>query len=505
MPIDCPSSLAPHTARAPRALTLRAPIAAVVRMLKAHRRPWILGASGGVDSTAAMLLLAHAQQPTLVVHVHHHLRDDADNDAQTVAHQAAMLGFPHVTVHLPPPPAAQIENLSARSRRLRYNALATYAARHHADILTAHHADDQLETFVMRLQRGTALPHAFGLKPRMQWQEQSVLRPLLSLWKSDLQDLVIAANFPWIEDSSNASDAYARNRLRRQMRPLIEQLSQHPKAAQTLAQLAQESADLSDAAAHHPTLATELQRTAPTLRRPADLGPDAHSIARLHALRAWSYNAAAFQHALYAWCKNQKIPPRHDVLQQISRALWEGIPMTRDLRGLRLVVTREALWLAPSVRPPSAFEGGGEAILHELHHDRWTQVGDHRLKLEGSDRSMRLWARPWQHGDRMRSPHSDRMVGVRKRMARDGVPAAVRDGAVVVLAHSSPTNDADASHGVIARSGADSSSQCVMAIENSAAQPPAEQRVIVGVLHALNQRLEIRTTPTMHLSVVRAN
>lgn len=505
MSIVCPPTSAPHPARAPRALTLRAPLVPIVRTLKSHARPIILGASGGIDSTAAMLLLAHAQHPTLVVHIHHHLRDDADNDAHMVAKQSKLLGFPHITVHLPPPSDTTTENLSARSRRLRYDALSRYAQRFNADILTAHHADDQFETFVMRLLRGTALPQAFGLKPRMQWNEQSVLRPLLSLWKRDLRLLVTDVDFPWIEDSSNASDDYLRNRLRGRMAPLIEQLSQEAKAAQTLALLAEESAALQNAQNTLPALAAHLHNPPQKHPLPDGLPPHAQSIDRLHALRTWSYDARAFQQALYNWCVAQELMPRRDVLTQISQSLWEGEAMTRDLRGLRLVVTRQALWLAPKIPTSPAFEGGGDAILRELHSDRWTAVGTHRLRIEGEGSLLPLWARPLQPGDRMPSPHSGRMVGVRKRMTRDGVPAAVRDGAVVVLAHSSPTAFGATSDAMLASHATQSPSSQTSHTVETARGVSAEQLVIVGVLHAHNQRLEIRTTPTMHLSVVRAD
>lgn len=501
----------PSVARHPLRLTLRPQFEPILRTLRTHPRPFILGASGGIDSSAAMLLLAHAQCPVLVIHVHHHLREDADNDAQIVQKQAALLGLPMRVVHLPAPSDTETENLSARSRRLRYDALTEFADTFHADVVTAHHADDVFETLTMRILRGAHLQHVFGPKHTLLWNGRRVLRPLLSVWKKDLRDLVIAADFPWIEDSSNASDTYLRNRLRRRMGPLIDTLSQQPKGAQTLAHLVKESQTLSASDTEIPPLAAQLGRA------PSDLlartRSPAHSlwIARIDAMRVYDYDAKVFRNALYQWCIAQRITPRRDVLTQIAQALWEGTSMQRDLRGMQLQVHAQGLLLRPAPTTASALEVPSLPTHVPLHPNAWTDVGSFRLRIQENAGNFEVWARPWQHGDQMISPHSGRMVGVRKRLARDGVPQAQRDQAVVVLArfttkHSdlvfrsqAPMNDA-VDHGTM-KSMLDASLSTVLGPQTDAC---TGELTIVGALYAHNQRLEIRVTPTMRVVIESA-
>lgn len=498
---------APAAAQQPIALDLSAALAPIARTLRVHPRPFILGASGGIDSSAAMLLLAYAQIPTLVVHVHHHLRDDADNDLQIVEQQARTLALPMTVVHLPAPTSETTENLSARSRRLRYDALAHIAQRVNADIFTAHHADDVLETFILRLMRGTSLAHALGPRPTLQWNGQTVLRPLLSVWKEALRTLVEHAEFPWIEDTSNASDAYARNRLRKQMRPVMHALYDHPKAAKTLGALNQESLLLSDRYEVLSDLEKHLHTAPDYLLARLKWPEDSRWIERIHAMRLCSHDAHRFCEMLYRWCKTQGVSPRRDVLTQISFALWEGTPLHRDLQGLQLQVQSQGLILRRAHRTAPAFEGGSPAILHRLSPDRWTEVGAFRVRLEAPCPSIEIFARPWQPNDRMRSPHSERWVGVRKRLARDGVPAQARDRAIVLLARSTIERDPEdrpapqeTSHVTLSTQHTPSASK---AEANHSTQAPADPP-ICGVITDHNQRLEIRVTATMRCSVVSA-
>lgn len=494
----------PSTAKQPIALELSPALAPLAHALRTHKRSIVLGASGGIDSSAAMLLLAHAQIPTLVVHVHHHLRDDADHDLLAVQRQAQMLALPMTTVHLPAPTPETTENLSSRSRRLRYNALAHIAQRVNADIFTAHHADDVLETFVMRLMRGTNLANALGPRPTMTWNGQTVLRPLLSVWKTELRKLVQQTNFPWIEDSSNASDTYLRNRIRKQMLPFMHTLYDHPKAAKTLGRLSQESLRIAEKPAHIQDLEQHLQPVPAYLLKRLQW-PSAHSqwIERTHAMRLSDYNAHNFRDALYRWCKSQGLSPRYDVLTHISFALWEGTPLHRDLEGLQLQVQSQGLILHRAHRSPPAFEGENHAILHRLQHDQWTEIGAFRLRLETPGPFIDIFARPWMPGDRMRSPHSGRWVGVRKRLARDGVPQDVRDRAIVILTPSTIGADQDLPlNPKTALSMQDAPP--ADAAQETHTKYTSDEPIICGVITEYNQRLEIRVTPTMRGYVVCA-
>lgn len=503
---DFSSLPAAAAARTPLSIEASPSIRTVLRILRALERPIVLGASGGIDSTAAMLLLAHAGVPTLVVHVHHHLRDDADNDQRCVASQAQSLGLPFFTVHLPPPKEHEKENISARSRRLRYDALTQYAKRLNADVLTAHHADDLLETFIMRVERGAGLPRVFGLQHQMRWNRVTVLRPLLSVWKADLRALVEGADFPWIEDSSNDSSAYERNHLRKLMRTLMRHLETSPRFAQTLAQLAEDAASLTPDSTNAPVLEDHLSSPPDYILHRTSLDPKSLWMERILAMRTWSHDANTFGDALHQWCSAQHIMPRRDVLTQISHALWEGVPHTRDLRGLRMTVVPQGLMLTFDAPEHDAMDAPAPV---KLHAHRWTQVGAHRLRLEHADDHYDLWARPWRQGDRFTSPHSDRQVGVRKRLARDGVSVHDRDRAIVLLAQPSRTHSNLVFDAKVSKkkppSVPDSGDMGVMPSTSTADHDSTTPyATIVGVIHRANQRLEISVSESKRLVVMSA-
>lgn len=440
---------APAPAAAPLFLPLNRRVETVLHTLRSGARPWILAASGGIDSSAAMLLMARAGVPCLVVHIQHHLRVDAHRDQHVVQTQARLLGLPCHVVHLPRTTIDDRENTAARARRLRYDALTQIAAQLQADVITAHHSEDLLETFLQRVQRGSGLAQVFGLQPTMQWNGVDVHRPLLSLWKHELRSLLAAASFPWIEDSSNASDAYARNQLRQQLAPLVQYLGTSDRFSETLAALAHEAGQL--AAQQHALPSLETLFSAPPAHQPPT--PDAVSywLDRTHTLAAFDEGASAFQDALYRWCRQQNLPTRRDVLQRVAHAVWNGDSLTRDARGLRfhstpagLKITRTAAQSSEET-PCQPTRSSVPAYAHSddeptrapalvrLLPNEAVQVGDHRLELVASPASLAVFARPLADGDRFLSPHSEREVGVRKRLTRDGVARIQRDRAVVVL------------------------------------------------------------------------
>ncbi|WP_294239062.1 tRNA lysidine(34) synthetase TilS [uncultured Sphingomonas sp.] len=176
--------------------------------------PLLLAVSGGPDSMA-MLTLAAAALPgrIAVATVDHGLRPEAADEVRMVAGHCAKLGVPHHALR----PATPIEGASIQSqaRDARYALLAAQAkAMGAAAILTAHHADDQAETFLMRAARGSGLSGLSGVRARTVIADAVVLRPLLDWRRAELRQIVRRAEAPFVDDPANHDPRHDRTRFR---------------------------------------------------------------------------------------------------------------------------------------------------------------------------------------------------------------------------------------------------------------------------------------------------
>ena len=205
--------------------------------------------SGGADSTALLLLL-HAAN-TLprnalgiglsAVHIHHGLRGaEADADQTFVAGLCDRLSIPLHT-HAVDTAAHAVtyrETIEEAARNLRYQVFRALLAEGKAThILTAHTLDDQAETVLMKLLRGAWLEGLSAIAPALDVPGGKILRPLLRARRAELRAFLTARNQPWREDSSNADEAFTRNRLRHTVLPALR--VENPSIDQTLANLAE--------------------------------------------------------------------------------------------------------------------------------------------------------------------------------------------------------------------------------------------------------------------------
>ncbi|HEU4961790.1 MAG TPA: tRNA lysidine(34) synthetase TilS [Sphingomonas sp.] len=178
--------------------------------------PLALAVSGGPDSMA-MLALAAAAFPgtTIAATVDHGLRASAAEECAMVAAACAGLGVPHATLTGTAPAGA---SLQARARELRYRLLADWAAQAGARMLaTAHQADDQAETFLMRAARGAGLSGLAGVRAARAIEGSGVLlvRPLLDWRRAELRAVVRRVGLPFVEDPANDDPRHDRTRFRR--------------------------------------------------------------------------------------------------------------------------------------------------------------------------------------------------------------------------------------------------------------------------------------------------
>jgi tRNA(Ile)-lysidine synthase len=206
-----------------------------------------LAVSGGPDSMA-LLILAAAARPgrVMAATVDHRLRPESADEASMVARECAAIGVSHATL-VPDSPIAGA-SLQARARDVRYQLLAAWARAQGADALaTAHHADDQAETFLMRAARGAGLSGLAGIRARVEIEGVPVVRPLLDWRRAELRAIVRRAGAPFADDPANHDLRHDRTRFR-------QLLEQHewlgvPQLAAAAAQLAEIDADVRATAA----------------------------------------------------------------------------------------------------------------------------------------------------------------------------------------------------------------------------------------------------------------
>jgi len=179
-----------------------------------RRGPLGLAVSGGADSLALMLL-AHAALPgqIAVASIDHGLRPEAAGEVALVERLAAERGIPFapLTVTLAP------GNVQARARAARYAALADWARSEGLGaVATAHHADDQAETLLMRLNRGSGLAGLAGVRAatRIDGTEVTLLRPLLGWRKAELVAVAAQAGVTPVSDPSNSNHDFERVQIR---------------------------------------------------------------------------------------------------------------------------------------------------------------------------------------------------------------------------------------------------------------------------------------------------
>lgn len=180
--------------------------------------------SGGPDSLALLLLAAAAMPGTVeAATVDHRLRMDSVSEAEAVAAVCAQRGVPHATLSLnwASPPAG---NIQARAREARYHALGRWAlGRGLSYVATAHHADDQAETILLRLARGSGLGGLAGSRRRRLLVADGdrlvrLVRPLLAWRRSDLAAVAGRAGLAPADDPANRDPRFDRTRARALLR-----------------------------------------------------------------------------------------------------------------------------------------------------------------------------------------------------------------------------------------------------------------------------------------------
>jgi len=218
-----------------------------LRALAVHDCHLLVAASGGLDSTVLVHVLVRLREPCglklSLAHVNHGLRGQAsEDDAEAVAELASRLGLGFATERVEP--MRLREGGSSRSRptaqeaarSLRRSALERIRVRLGcARIATAHHADDQVETVLMRMLRGCGPDSLGGISEIAEGGR--VIRPLLDVSRQEILDHARKHGITWREDVSNEDPKYTRNRLRTEVLPRL--ASFNPRLLRAIGDLAE--------------------------------------------------------------------------------------------------------------------------------------------------------------------------------------------------------------------------------------------------------------------------
>jgi len=196
----------------------------------------VVGVSGGADSIALLYILTDLQDYALnliVAHINHGLRPrEAKRDAEFVRKIANKLDRPFELREVDVLEFKKNSNLSTEdaARNLRYKFLKEVLGKYRADkIATGHTLDDQAETVLMRFIRGSGLLGLSGIPP----VKDNIIRPLIEITRSDIEDYLKSKGIDWVEDSTNRMKFFLRNRIRQELIPKL--LTYNPSVKETLA------------------------------------------------------------------------------------------------------------------------------------------------------------------------------------------------------------------------------------------------------------------------------
>lgn len=414
-----------HRARAP----LRDRLCAEIDRALGDRRRILVALSGGLDSIVLLHLLRfHSGRELVAAHFDHAMREGSGADALWVGGLCRAWDIPLESARAEDPPQSE-----AAARELRYAFLAAAAQRRRVDaIVTAHHADDQAETVLFRLARGTGLAGLAGIPA----ERGIIVRPMLALGRDELRAYALANRISWREDPSNRNLRFARNRIRHRVLPELERA--RPGAARRIARLAHAAAaadrawrHIVDAALTHVVESTDDGRF--VLARGRLLAYDPHVRARVirHLLerlgsrpdRAGTRSAMMFINS-GASGGGVELPGgvrlEREFDQLILRAGRSG-PPDRDA----------ALRIADAGPGSGVFVAGGQK-----YEARWAPAGragrtGHAASFDPSSLRFPLELRAWRPGDRIRLAYGSKKL---KRLFQERRVGRSRRASVPVLA-----------------------------------------------------------------------
>ncbi len=418
----------------------------------AGARAVVVAASGGLDSMTLLHLLRHCGAAPEGAQLHaahfdHAMRPESDADAGWVAGVCREWGVP---VHLGR--AAEPVRTEAEGRALRYRFLEETRrslAVAKAVVATAHTADDQAETVLFRIARGSGPGGLAGVRP---WRAPGVARPLLPFWRKQLRAFARSRSVPSRDDPSNHDPRWVRNRLRRTVLPALEEavpgasaaLAAHAEISRLQSRALNELLDERIARLTVPAGPGPLPRPALSLDRDALLllsNALLPHVLRRASARAGSDLGRNATAALVRFARQSQSGKRMD--------LPGGVVAEVSLGRLHFLAARPPAPCAPSppavspVRRVDVASPAGEAGYAHAGLQVRVAWGPSRLpafphvaSFGVAGPSLQLVVRPWKPGDRVAMPYGRKKV--KKLLLEARVPRPARAAAPVVAVPGGP-------------------------------------------------------------------
>lgn len=287
----------------------------------------LVALSGGADSVALLRMLLALGYPCHAVHCNFHLRaDESDRDEAFVRELCHALGVSLEVVHFDTQAYASHQRVSIEmaARELRYREFERIRQANTLDaIAVAHHQDDAAETFLLNLIRGAGINGLTGMRV----QNGYVVRPLLCLTRSEVLSYLDGLGQSYVTDSTNLTDAYARNKVRLHLLPLMQQIN--PSAASNIMQAANHLADA--ATLYNQVIATNNNHILTQLPVGADisisslLSVEVPRVQLFEILHPYGFNSTQIAH--------------------IFRAIPDGVGRLFHAKDYTLIVDRQSLLL----------------------------------------------------------------------------------------------------------------------------------------------------------------
>ncbi|WP_301099161.1 tRNA lysidine(34) synthetase TilS [Otariodibacter sp.] len=190
---------------------------------QANQREFLIGLSGGIDSVALLHLFVQVRKMcnlTLrAIHIHHGLSPNADSWVEFCQNLCQEWNVPLTVCRVK---VSGKDGIEAEARKARYQAIQQNILPNEV-LATAHHLDDQAETFFLALKRGSGIKGLSGMQAVSSAHGFTLFRPLLACSKAEITQYAMGQNLSWIEDESNTNTEYDRNFLRQEILPLLNQ------------------------------------------------------------------------------------------------------------------------------------------------------------------------------------------------------------------------------------------------------------------------------------------